>query len=209
MAFLPRTLNTSLSPFPDFLCPSPRAPSFLLCLPSSLLSLAPYLKSLPIATKGKTTTQHCSPRRPEHGIPSERTQKPGKRGKANRKSRKKSEGISRGRDEPVSQGNAVGSENNTEGDHSSDPNAAERFCVPGEEAASGSLAPTDRAPHSVTQSTERTVQIGREEKQCLAAGSRGAADVPAAEEGRLPQGQQGDLLRQRKRSEALDPGLKG
>lgn len=115
-------------------------------------------------------------------------------------------GISRGRDELVSQRNAVGSENNTEGDHSSNPNTAEKFCVLGKEAASGSLAPTDRARHTVTQRIERTVQMGREEKQCLAAGSKGAVDISAAEEGCLPQ--QGDLLCQRKRLEALGLRLK-
>lgn len=115
-----------LTPLPCTLCfltfmtffipPLVLFPSFSASLLPSL-SLAQYSKSLPIATKGKTTTQHSSLRRPEHGIPSEKTQKPGKRGKANSETRKKSEeskDISRGRDELVSQGNLVGSETNTE-----------------------------------------------------------------------------------------------
>lgn len=115
----PAALNTLLSHFSGFLHSHPLLvlpPSFTASLLPSLF-LAQYSKSLPIATKGKTTTQHSSLRRPEHGIPSEKTQKPGKEGKANSETRKKAEesmDISRGRDELVSQGNLVGFETNRE-----------------------------------------------------------------------------------------------
>lgn len=90
---LPRSPEHFALIFLSFFIPPPLPvlpPSFTASLLPSL-SLAQYSKSLPIATKGKTTTQHSSLRRPEHGIPSEKTQKPGKGGKANSETRKKSE----------------------------------------------------------------------------------------------------------------------
>lgn len=115
----PTPLHTLLSCYPDFFNPSlvlpPPFPASL--LPS--LSLAQHSKSLPIATTENTTTPtlpRSSLRRPEDRIPSNKTQKPGKRGNANSKTRKKSEEIkyiSRGSNELVSQGNTVGSETDT------------------------------------------------------------------------------------------------
>lgn len=150
-----------------FIPPLVLPPSFSASLLPSL-SLAQYSKSLPIATKGKTTTQHSSLRRPEHGIPSEKTQKPGKRGKANSETRKKSEeskDISRGRDELVSQGNLVGSETNTETQSQVQPKCSRASSAfwrkkLGQEACFSQKEPRCR----VMQRMEITVHMERKEK---------------------------------------------
>lgn len=131
--------------------------------------MAQYSKSLPIATKGKTTTQHSSLRRPEHGIPSEKTQKPGKGGKANSETWKKSEesmDISRGRDELVSQGNLVGFETNTETRSQVQPKhsrASSAFW--GKELGQKAQFTQKEPQHTAMQRTEITVQMGEKRNQ--------------------------------------------
>lgn len=213
----PAPLNTLLSHFSGFLH-SHRLlvlpPSFTASLLPSL-SLAQYSKSLPIATKGKTTTQHSSLRRPEHGIPSEKTQKPGKGGKANSETRKKSEesiDISRGRDELVSQGNLVGFETNRETCSQIQPKhrrASSAFWgkEPGQEAQY-----TQREPqHTALQGTEITTD-GRKQKSvtCSRDGPMHwgqAGEVPAGEvEGLTSPGMSGNSSYQ---MQTVGLGLKG
>lgn len=186
----PAPLNTLLSHFSGFLHSHPLLvlpPSFTASLLPSL-SLAQYSKSLPIATKGKTTTQHSSLRRPEHGIPSEKTQKPGKGGKANSETRKKSEesmDISRGRDELVSQGNLVGFVRQT--DTFTDPTQTQKskFSFLGEGAGSGSPVHRERAPAYSAAKDRDNCTEGRKQKSITSSRDGpmpwGQAEVPAVE----------------------------